>query len=46
MMQIENEDKTIDAQKEPHGYCRGQEKVRFVKRIRTDYDILKREAIR
>jgi membrane-bound lytic murein transglycosylase F len=28
-----------------HGYCRGTEPVRYVKRIRTYYDILKREAI-
>jgi membrane-bound lytic murein transglycosylase F len=28
-----------------YGYCRGSEPVRYVKRIRTYYDILKREAI-
>jgi membrane-bound lytic murein transglycosylase F len=28
-----------------YGYCRGTEPVRYVKRIRTYYDILKREAI-
>ena len=28
-----------------HGYCRGTEPVRFVNRIRTYYDILRREAV-
>lgn len=28
-----------------HGYCRGTEPVRYVRRIRTYYDILKRSAI-
>ncbi len=28
-----------------HGYCRGTEPVRYVKRIRTYYDILKRDAV-
>jgi membrane-bound lytic murein transglycosylase F len=28
-----------------YGYCRGTEPVRFVKRIRTYYDILRREAV-
>jgi membrane-bound lytic murein transglycosylase F len=28
-----------------YGYCRGTEPVKYVKRIRTYYDILKREAI-
>ncbi len=28
-----------------HGYCRGTEPVRYVKRIRNYYDILKREAV-
>ncbi len=28
-----------------HGYCRGTEPVRYVKRIRTYYDILKRSAL-
>lgn len=28
-----------------HGYCRGTEPVRYIERIRTYYDILKREAI-
>lgn len=28
-----------------HGYCRGSEPVTYVKRIRTYYDILRREAI-
>ena len=32
-------------QKTEHGYCRGTEPVRYVKRIRTYYDILKRAAI-
>jgi membrane-bound lytic murein transglycosylase F len=31
--------------KTKHGYCRGTEPVRYVKRIRTYYDILKRSAI-
>jgi len=31
--------------KTEHGYCRGTEPVRFVNRIRTYYDILRREAI-
>jgi len=31
--------------KTEHGYCRGTEPVRYVKRIRTYYDILKRAAI-
>jgi membrane-bound lytic murein transglycosylase F len=28
-----------------YGYCRGTEPVRYVKRVLTYYDILKREAI-
>jgi len=28
-----------------HGYCRGTEPVRFVNRVRTYYDILRREAV-
>jgi membrane-bound lytic murein transglycosylase F len=31
--------------KTKHGYCRGTEPVRYVKRIRTYFDILKRSAI-
>jgi membrane-bound lytic murein transglycosylase F len=31
--------------KTTYGYCRGTEPVRFVKRIRTYYDILRREAM-
>ena len=33
-------------QKTEHGYCRGTEPVRYVRRIRTYYDILKRNAIK
>jgi len=33
-------------QRTEHGYCRGTEPVRYVKRIRTYYDILKRNAVK
>jgi membrane-bound lytic murein transglycosylase F len=33
-------------QKTEHGYCRGTEPVRYVRHIRTYYDILKRSAIK
>jgi membrane-bound lytic murein transglycosylase F len=32
-------------QKTEHGYCRGTEPVKYVERIRTYYDILKRAAL-